>query len=73
MLNILKRISYFEIDADINDIMRAFMHAREPTITDEKVLDLVVKQYETYTLVLRLDFSGFTWELLRFDTSSVLL
>ena len=71
LLNILKKISYFEIDADINDIVRAFMHAREPTITDEKVIDLVVKQSESHVLVLRLDFISFTWELLYFDTSPV--
>ena len=71
MLNILKKISYFEIDADINDIMRAFMHGREPTITDEKVIDLVVKQDESHVLVLHLDFLSFTWELLHFDTSPV--
>ena len=71
LLNILKKISYFEIDADINDIVRAFMHAREPTITDEKVIDLVVKQSESHVLVLRLDFVSFTWELLYFDTSPV--
>lgn len=71
LLNILKKISYFEIDADINDIMRAFMHGREPTITDEKVIDLVVKQDESHVLVLHLDFLSFTWELLHFDTSPV--
>lgn len=71
LLNILKKISYFEIDADINDIMRAVMHGREPTITDEKVIDLVVKQDESHALVLRLDFLSFTWELLHFDPSPV--
>ena len=71
LLNILKKISYFEIDADINDIMRAVMHGREPTITDEKVIDLVVKQDESHVLVLRLDFLSFTWELLHFDPSPV--
>ena len=70
-MNILKKISYFEIDADINDIMRAFMHGREPPITDEKVIDLVVKQDESHALVLRLDFLSFTWELLHFDPSPV--
>lgn len=65
MLNLLKKMSYFDIDSDMCEIMRCFLQGKSSPLVQGSVVDLVVKQEGEAVLVMRLDFKDFTWELLR--------
>lgn len=65
MLNLLKKMSYFDIDADMGEIMHCFLQGKPSPLVPGDVVDLVVKQDGDAVLVIRLDFLNFRWELLR--------
>ena len=71
MLNLLKKMSYFDIDSDMSEIMRCFLQGKTSPPVLGSVVDLVVKQEGDAVLVMRLDFQDFTWELLRRQWKSV--
>ena len=71
MLNLLKKMSYFDIDSDMSEIMRCFLQGKTSTLVLGSVVDLVVKQEGDAVLVMRLNFQDFTWELLRRQWKSV--
>lgn len=71
MLNLLKKMSYFDIDSDMSEIMRCFLQGKTSPLVPGSTVDLVVKQEGDALLVMRLDFQDFTWELLRRQWKSV--
>lgn len=65
MLNLLKKMSYFDIDVDMCEIMHCFLQGKSSPLVRGDTVDLVVKREGDAAMVIRLDFQNFKWELLR--------